>query len=98
MFNILVKYDGTAWETDQLMRMPVERLGEYSGVEADHISGRDPSTLKALVGIDTLLMYEQYSEGSNVDLVRYGNLTDIKVRGRELVFKFEEQGQFTRSV
>jgi hypothetical protein len=34
MFNILVTYRETAWETDQLMRIDVGRFGEYSGAEA----------------------------------------------------------------
>jgi hypothetical protein len=38
MFNILVKYDGAAWETDQLMRMDARRFGEYSGIESKGIS------------------------------------------------------------
>src|SRR5258707_15250486 len=98
MFNILVKYDGAAWETDQLMRMDAGRFGEYSGIESKGISVRNPSTLKSLEKLDTLLMYEKHSEGSNVDLIRYGRLHDIRVDGSELIFRFEEKGQFTRSV
>jgi|SRR5271157_1717827 len=98
MFNILVKYDGAAWETDQLMRMDVSRFGEFSGVESKSITVSNPATLKSLEKLDTLLMYEKHSEGSNVDLIRYGRLRDIKVDGRDLIFSFEEKGQFTRSV
>ncbi len=98
MFNILIKYDGTAWETDQLMRMDAERFGEYSGIESKEISAKKPATLQSLEDIDTLLMYEKHSTSFNVDLIRYGRLHDIKVDGSELTFRFEERGQFTRSV
>src|SRR6266851_2995231 len=101
MFNILIKYDGTAWETDQLMRMPVGRFKDYegySGSEAEDISSDKPTTLKSLEGIDALLMYETGSKGSNVDLVRFGCLRSIKVVGKEVVFRFEEKGKFLRTV
>ena len=98
MFNILVTYDDTAWETDQLMRMDAARFGEYSGSEAESISVKNPATLKSLEDIDTLLMYEKQSEGMNVDLIRYGRLHSIKTARGELTFKFEEKGKFTRAV
>jgi hypothetical protein len=101
MFNLLIKYDGTAWETDQLMRMPVRRFKDYegySGSESEGISLDEPTTLKALEGMDTLLMYETGSKGPNVDLVRYGYLSGIKVVGKEVVFEFEEKGKFSRAI
>jgi hypothetical protein len=98
MFNILTSGNGTAWETDQLMRMDVGRFKEYSDSEAENISANKPTTLKLLEGIETLLMYEAGAKGPNVDLVRYGCLRSIKVVQKELVFKFEEKGKFLRSV
>ncbi len=98
MFNILTSADGTAWETDQLMRMDANRFKEYSDSEAENISVSKPTTLKLLEGIDTLLMYEKHSRSPNVDLVRYGCLHNIKVVGNELVFRFEEKGTFLRAV
>ena len=98
MFNILIKYDGAAWETDQLMRMDAGRFGEYSGIESKDIFVKNPSTLKSLEQLDTLLMYEKHSEGPNIDLIRYGRLHHIRLDGSELIFGFEEKGQFTRSV
>jgi len=98
MFNILVTYRETAWETDQLMRMDVGRFGEYSGAESEGISVNDPSALKLLEKIDTLLMYEEHSKNANVDVVRYGRLRRIKRVGKELGFTFEEKGRFTRAV
>ncbi len=98
MFNILIESDGAAWETDQLMRMDAGRFGEYSGVESKNISVRNPSTLKSIEKLDTLLMYEKHSKAPNVDLIRYGRLHDIRLDGSELIFGFEEKGQFTRSV
>jgi len=99
MFNLLISADATAWETDQLMRMEVSRFKEYSdGTEAQSVSLSDPSTLKSLEGIPTLLMYEQGTEGPNGDIVRYGSLRDLRVAGKELIFQFSEEGRFSRSV
>ncbi len=80
------------------MRMDVGRFKEFSDSEAESISAKEPTTLKSLEGIDTLLMYETGSKSPNVDLVRYGCLRGIKSVGRELVFKFEEKGKLQRIV
>ncbi len=64
MFNLLVSFDGTAWETDQVMRMPTVRFKEYSGFESEAISVREPQTLRLLENIDSLLMYESGSHGN----------------------------------
>jgi TIR domain len=98
MFNILVSYSESAWETDQLMRMDVGRFGEFRGIESESISVANPSTLKSLEHIDTLLIYEEYAKNANVDVIRYGYLHGIKVVNRELVFRFEEKGRFTRLI
>jgi hypothetical protein len=98
MFNILIKFDGTSWETDQLMRMDLERFKEYSGTEAENIFANKPTTLKVLEGIDTLLMCKKGAEGPSADLVRYGYLHDIKIVGRELVLRFEEKGTYARII
>jgi hypothetical protein len=96
MFNVLIHGNPTQWETDQLMRIDVRRFKEYSGSEADSISSSKPATLKALEGIDTLLMYE--SRHKDAGFVRYGHLHDIRVAGQDMVFRFEEKGKFPRSV
>jgi len=98
MFNVLIAWNPTQWETDQLMRMDVARFKEYSGSEAKNISPSKPTTLKLLQGIDTLLMYEANSKGPSRDLVRYGCLHDIRVVGQDIVFRFEEKGKFLRPV
>jgi len=100
MFNVLISADGTAWETDQLMRMDVNRFKEYSdGTEAKSVSIEKAATLRALEQVPALLMYERGTEGPNADIVRYGYLRDIKVVPlKELVFRFNEEGRFPRSV
>jgi len=98
MFNILTHFNETAWETDQLMRMDVDRFKEHSGSESEAVSAGKPETLKLLEKIDTLLMYESGSSSPQVNVVRYGYLHGIKVVGKELVFKFEEKGKFAQSV
>jgi hypothetical protein len=98
MFNVLTAWNSTQWETDQLMRMDTSRFQEFSGGEAASISISNPETLKRLEGIDTLLMYESGSESLNAGLVRYGALHDIRIVGREMVFRFEEEGKYLRTV
>lgn len=39
MFSLLIAYDPTAWETDQVMRMDADRFKEYTdGAEAQAVS------------------------------------------------------------
>lgn len=100
MFNLLISGSSTAWETDQLMRMDISRFKEYSeGTEAKAVSLSKPDSLRALEKVPTLLMYEGGTKGPNADIVRYGYLRDIRViPGKELTFRFQEDGRFTRSV
>ena len=98
MFNLLVSYGETAWETDQLMRMDAARFGEYSGSESEGITAGSPTTLKSLEEIDTLLMYEEHSKSVHADVVRYGRLYGIKKVGKALAFGFDEKGRLTRAV
>ena len=80
------------------MRMDAGRFREFSGIESENISVTSPSTLKSLEKIDTLLLYEEHSGSAHVDIVRYGQLYDIKLVGKDLVFKFGEKGRFSRTV
>jgi hypothetical protein len=99
MFNVLITGDPTAWETDQLMRILAERLHDgYSGNEAKGISIAQPDSLKSLESIPTLLMYERGTKAPNADIVRYGQLREIKVAGHKLTFRFVEEGRVSRSV
>jgi hypothetical protein len=43
-------------------------------------------------------MYERGAADPNVDTVRYGFLNNIAVVGNELVFRFNEEGTFTRAI
>ncbi len=97
IFNLLVSANGTAWETDQLMRMEVERFKELSGIEANAISLDRQDTLKMLEQAPALLMYERGVQSRNADVVRYGNLEDIRVGKIEILFRFNEEGRFTKS-
>ena len=99
MFNVLVTYNSTAWETDQLMRMESDRFKEYSGgPEADTVSLAKPATLKLLEGIPSLLFYEDGATGPTAPIVRYGTLAGIRQADGEVVFRFNEEGRFSRSV
>jgi TIR domain len=100
MFNVLISAIATAWETDQLMRMDASRFMEGGdGSEANGISLSKPETLKLLEQVPALLMYERGTQGPNTDIVRYGYLRDIRViPGKELVFRFQEEGRFPRTV
>ncbi|HXM32893.1 MAG TPA: toll/interleukin-1 receptor domain-containing protein [Chthoniobacterales bacterium] len=98
MFNILISANPTAWETDDVMRMELDRFKEYSdGPEAKSISP-DHFGLVSLEGIPTLLMYERGTESVNADIVRYGYLHDINPAGKMLEFQFDERGRFQRAV
>jgi hypothetical protein len=98
VFNVLISGDKTAWETDQLMRMETSRFKEYSeGSEAKAISLNQPETLEVLESVPALLMYERGIKGTN-DTARFGRLTDVKVRKKELVFLFEEEGRVPMNV
>lgn len=100
MFNLIVTWQGDAWETDQLMRIEAARFDEYSGAEfkENNISLDDSGSLKLLENIPTLLMYEISSEGLNTEIVKYGNVYDIKRSGREITFRFQEKGKIQRDV
>ncbi len=79
MFNVLVTASGTAWETDQLMRMDSRRFKESSGTEAVSVEIAKPETLRVLEQVPTLLMYELGSERPNVGVVRYGRVRVINL-------------------
>ena len=98
MFNVLIAYSSTAWETDQLMSMDRDRFLEHTPEHvAVQFSWKKPETLKALESIPTLLMYEPGHDGDNREVVRYGQLHDIKVSGSDLTFRFDDQGRLVRS-
>ncbi len=71
MFNVLVTSNGTAWETDQLMRILASRFNTHSGTEGNGISPAKPETLLRLEKVPSLLMYERGVRGPNTDVVRY---------------------------
>lgn len=99
MYNVIVAYDSTAWETDQLMRMEAERFKEYSGgPEADQIDLKKPATLKLLESVPTLLFYEKGAEGPTKDIVRYGHVSGVHASGSKVVFRFIEEGRFSHAV
>jgi hypothetical protein len=99
MFNVIVAYDSTAWETDQLMRMEAARFKEYSGgPESDQVDLRKPATLKLLEGAPSLLFYEKGAEGSTANIVRYGVISGVRTTGAEVIFRFTEEGRFSRAV
>ncbi len=99
MFNVIVAYNPTAWETDQLMRMDDDRFKEYSGgPESDRVELAKPASLKLLEGIPTLLFYEAGAEGAAAKVVRYGTVSGVRASKGEVVFRFTEEGRFTRAV
>ena len=99
LFNVLVSANDTAWETDQLMRMPVDRFKEYTTASAAmrRISIQYPASLKQLEGVPSFLLYESCVGGASGEVVRYGTLRDLRVSDGELVFRFAEEGCFARA-
>jgi hypothetical protein len=99
MFNVLISGIGNAWETDQLMRMDLERFKEYSpGAEAQQVEANNPDALRSLESVPALLLYEECMQSAATDEVRYGRLHGIRLEGRDLVFRFNEEGRFSRAV
>jgi hypothetical protein len=99
MFNILVSGIGNSWETDQLMRMELERFKESSpSAEAQQIDATNIDSLRLLEQVPALLLYEESMPNAETDEIRYGRLHDIRREGPNLVFRFHEEGRFTRSV
>lgn len=76
--------------------MMTSRFGEYSGDEIEEISVANPTSLKRLEQLQTLLMYEDGTEGPNTDIVRVGQLRDIRLSGNEITFRFTETGRIPR--
>jgi len=99
MYNVIIEFDSTAWETDQLMRMKSERFKEYSGgPESDRVDVSKPASLKLLEGIPTLLFYEAGSKGTAASIIRYGIVNSVHCTEGEITFRFNEEGRFTRAV
>jgi len=99
MFNILISGIKDTWETDQLMRMDLERFKEYSpGTEAQQIDPKNPNSLIELERVPALLLYEECLQSPATDDVRYGRLHGIRLENCELVFRFSEEGRFSRNV
>ena len=98
MFNVLISGGGDAWETDQLMRMDSSRFKEFTdGTEARGIELTNPESLRALEQVPALLLYEDGMQTWATDEVRYGRLSNIQLAGNHLVFRFAEEGRFTRA-
>lgn len=96
MFNLLVSAFDTAWESDQRMGMDASRVGEYSGDEYEGISTKDQASLKRLEQVQTLLMYEYGTDGPNAEVVRVGQMRDVRKSGGEITFRFIETGRVSR--
>lgn len=96
MFNLVVSGNGTAWESDQRMKMPASRFGEYSGDEFQGITTKDQASLKRLEQVHTLLMYEHGTDGPNPDVIRIGQMRDVRLSGGDITFRFTESGRVSR--
>lgn len=92
MFNLLVSYDNTAWETPGTMSVSTGRFKEYSGTESEGISLSNKDSMKLLEGSQTLLMYELISDELHV--VRYGLMRNINVARSTVQFDFDPKGYF----
>ncbi|HUG70312.1 MAG TPA: TIR domain-containing protein [Pirellulaceae bacterium] len=98
MFNLIMSGNGTAWETDQFMRMDAGRYGEYSIGEWTSRSINDPQTQRMLETLPALLLYEAGCSGPTADVVRFGYAREIKVVDGQILFRFEERGHLSRTV
>jgi len=96
MFNILVSANNVAWETEHRMRMEASRFGEHSGDEGAHITVEEPESLRALERVQSVLMYEAIVTEPVGEVVRVGNVFDIRVSGGWINFRFKEAGRLVR--
>jgi hypothetical protein len=80
------------------MRIDASRFKECSeGREPAAVSSDKPETLKLLEQAPALLMYEAGVAAPQTDCVRYGALRGIAIVGKDVTFRFQEEGQFTRA-
>jgi hypothetical protein len=78
------------------MEMSASRFGEYSGDECEGISIKDRASLKRLEQVQTLLMYEECTDGPNADVIRIGQMRDVRLSGGDITFRFTETGRVPR--
>jgi hypothetical protein len=93
MYNVLIAFDSTTWESGQRMGMAADRFLEHSGDECAHISLTNHASLKELESIQTLLLYEKQSDGETADIIRIGKMRDILVNDDRITFRFAENGR-----
>ena len=98
MFSVLVAADGLAWEKEQIMTIDASRFKEYSDVEAESVPADRPESLAALEAADALLMYESGATGPNVEIVRVGKISEVRVGKTKMTFRFKETGRLPRKV
>ena len=96
MFNVLITSVEAAWESDQRMAMMSDRFGEYSGEEGELVSPKNPESLKALERVQSLLVYEACLDAPYADVVRVGQIRDIRVQSGNISFRFAETGRIAR--
>jgi hypothetical protein len=81
------------------MRIPADRFkADSDGPEAAPIKLDEPATLKRLDGIPTLLFYEQCIRGRAAGTIRYGKVRDVGRNRSWVIFRFDQEGRFTRAV
>jgi len=99
-FSVLVSAHDAAWETDQLMRFPLDRFKEHTSATpfTAAIEATRSRSLRALEKIPTLLLYESCVGGARGEIARFGRLVDVRLLEAELVFGFAEEGRVARSV
>jgi hypothetical protein len=100
VFNVIVAFDSSAWETGGLMTIEApERFNTYSDWSgAEGIAAENAPSLQQLDGSAALLFYEDGAQGATAARVRYGRLSNVSHRGGRMRFQFTEEGTFNRAV
>ena len=93
MFNVLVSFDGRAWESTDVLSMMKERFKEYSGTDSNLIALQRPESLSILESSDAILLYEDGSVGPCVDVARIGKIQNLQKWGLSIRFRFREIGR-----
>lgn len=100
MFNVIVAFDSSAWESGGAMSIEsYARFNTYSDASGGTaIAADQPESLHRLENTPALLFYEDGAKGPTAGKVRYGRVSNISHVGGRVHFDFAEEGTFSRAV
>lgn len=92
MYNLLITANPAAWEGEEF-EFKLDRFYggtlEPEGAATGQGGDVKRETFKRLIGLPTILMYENGTRGGAGQIVRYGRITSLELYGTVLSFTFE---------